>query len=224
MNTIHLSATLLATALTFACSTPREDAARTPNDNTTASGGAMPPADAPTSRAAETHTETHAASHADVSGQPYELRFFDTMAMHHKSAVEMAKMAETQAMHPELKQLAAKMHKDQDKEIAEMRAHREQHYAGKPEAMDHSMPGMTSMPPMDMSKLKAAQGADFDREFIAMMIPHHQAAVMMSEDAMSKSTMPMVKQMADKMAAAQKQEIEQLKSWQASWFGKNSKH
>ena len=212
MNTIKIIVPLVGTALAFACSTPRDDAASI--NAPVADRSSNAPA-----RAAETHEE-HAA---DASNQPYELRFFDTMAMHHQQAIEMAKMAEMQAIHPELKQLAAKMHKDQDKEIAEMRSHREQHFAGKPEAMDMSMPGMASMPSMDMSMLKTAKGEEFDRHFIEMMISHHQAAVTMAENAQSKSTMPMVKQMAEKMAEAQKKEIEQLKSWQAAWFGKGQR-
>ncbi|MDP2342718.1 MAG: DUF305 domain-containing protein [Deltaproteobacteria bacterium] len=173
------------------------------------------PPDKEASRAAEVHP---AGMDMDAKQRPYDLRFIDTMSEHHQMAVDMAKMAASQAGHEELKGFAAKVQKDQEFEIAQLRSHRDQHFAGKPNAVDHMLPGMMAMPPMDMSKLKAAKGQEFDHHFIDMMIPHHEAAVTMSEDAVKMATTPALKQMAQKMVEAQKKEIDQLKSWRSAWF------
>jgi uncharacterized protein (DUF305 family) len=44
------------------------------------------------------------------------------MPKHHHMAVEMAEQAEKKATHPELKELAAKIAKDQQKEIKQMKS------------------------------------------------------------------------------------------------------
>ena len=47
--------------------------------------------------------------------------FYDMMIPHHEGAVEMSELAQDRADKPELKQLAAKMIKDQQAEIEQFR-------------------------------------------------------------------------------------------------------
>ncbi|WP_437505213.1 DUF305 domain-containing protein [Sorangium sp. So ce1099] len=61
--------------------------------------------------------------------------------------------------------------------------------------------------------------APFDRQFIDMMAPHHEGAVMMAETAQERAEHPELKAMADDIIAAQNQEISQLKSWREQWYG-----
>lgn len=183
-----------------------------------ASSAAQPAA--PGAQPAAPGTE-HGAAHGAVaqSGVPYDLKFIDTMAAHHKGAIDMAKLAATRAQHQELKDLAAKIVSDQTKENEQMKAWREQWFAGKPQAADHSMPGMReSMQGMDMNKLRAARGADFDHLFIDMMIPHHEGAIAMAKDAQGKVQKPELTAMLDKVVKEQQKEIDQMKSWSAAWF------
>lgn len=51
----------------------------------------------------------------------FDKSFIDMMSRHHDSAVEMAQQAETKATHEELKKLAAKMAKDQQEEIEQLK-------------------------------------------------------------------------------------------------------
>ncbi len=48
--------------------------------------------------------------------------FLQMMSMHHHSAVEMSELAEKKSTHPELKELAAKIAKDQQAEIKQMKS------------------------------------------------------------------------------------------------------
>ncbi|WP_437656574.1 DUF305 domain-containing protein [Sorangium sp. So ce1182] len=61
--------------------------------------------------------------------------------------------------------------------------------------------------------------APFDRQFIDMMAPHHEGAVMMAETAQQRAEHPELKAMADDIISAQNQEIGQLKSWREQWYG-----
>jgi uncharacterized protein (DUF305 family) len=62
-------------------------------------------------------------------------------------------------------------------------------------------------------------GDSFDRQFIDMMVPHHQGAVEMAQIARLRGEHPDIKQMAEAIIGAQEREITQMKSWRKAWFG-----
>jgi uncharacterized protein (DUF305 family) len=160
----------------------------------------------------------HMGSSPDATKAPTDLQFLDTMSMHHKMAVNMAGLAESRTAHAELKAMAKKMMDDQQKEITQMKGWREQWYAGKPEAMNMQMPGMSkSMMGMSMNKLAAAKGEEFDRMFIDMMSQHHEGAIKMSQAAQPKLQHAEIKALAKKIVTAQKEELAQMKAWKKSW-------
>jgi len=155
-----------------------------------------------------------------VAGAPYDLQFIDTMVVHHQGAIDMAKMAESKALQAELKGFAKKSVVDQEREIDQMRQWREQWYAKKPKAENMELLGMRdSMKGMDMAHMMTRKGADFDRMFLDMMIPHHLGAVTMAKDAMSKSEHPEIKTLAQQIIDAQQKEIEMMNKWKAEWSG-----
>lgn len=159
-------------------------------------------------------------SSPNAASAPYDLQFLDTMIPHHQGAVDMARPAVEKAAHPELREFARRIIADQEREIAEMRRIREQHFAGKPQAMNMEMPGMMdSMKGMDMKALNAATGSEFDLMFIEQMIPHHDGAVLMSRDGLGKLQLAEVKTFADQIIASQQKEVAQMNEWKKAWGG-----
>lgn len=71
-----------------------------------------------------------------------------------------------------------------------------------------------------MMKALGQKDANYEARFIDLMIPHHEGAIMMAEDAIEKATRPELKQMAREMIAAQKKEIAQLMEWRKQWYGR----
>jgi uncharacterized protein (DUF305 family) len=61
--------------------------------------------------------------------------------------------------------------------------------------------------------------ADFDRQFIDMMVPHHQGAVEMAKIARQRAERPEIKQLAEAIIRSQDEEIARMKGWRQSWFG-----
>lgn len=57
----------------------------------------------------------------DKTGDEFDEAFISGMIVHHQGAVEMAKMAEAQAKHDEIKQLSKDIIVAQEKEIAQMK-------------------------------------------------------------------------------------------------------
>ena len=146
----------------------------------------------------------------------YDQTFIDAMVPHHQAAIDMAKIAQQQAEHPELKQLADAIVADQDGEIARMRGWRKAWYGSDTIPTSgmagHQMGGLD----VDLQQLERAQ--PFDRAFIDAMIPHHQSAIDMAKEAQARATHPEIKQLAAEIIAAQQREIDQMKAWRAEWY------
>ncbi len=62
----------------------------------------------------------------------------------------------------------------------------------------------------DMAKLQAATGKPFDRLFLDMMIPHHQMAIDMSKEAITKAEHAEIKAMARLTVLKQQKEIAEM--------------
>lgn len=60
--------------------------------------------------------------------------------------------------------------------------------------------------------------APIDRDFIDMMVPHHESAIAMAEIAQERAEHPELGQLADDIIGAQSAEIAQLKGWREEWF------
>ena len=156
----------------------------------------------------------------------FDLRFIDGMTPHHQGAIVMAKDALQKTKRPEMKTLATNIIKAQNKEMAEMKQWRQTWYSKAPATpmaynsqMGHAMP-MThdQMQSMMMSMDLGAADGQFDLRFLNAMIPHHQGALTMAQEALSKSQRPEVRQLAQAIVTSQTAEIAQMKQWKQSWY------
>ncbi|MEH2135235.1 DUF305 domain-containing protein [Nostoc sp.] len=158
----------------------------------------------------------------------FDLRFIDAMIPHHQGAVEMAKEAQVKSKRPEIKKLADNIIKSQNQEITQMKQWRQAWYpkAGdKPMAYNSQMGHMMEMSSdqmkgMMMSQDLGAADAEFDLRFINAMIPHHEGAVKMGQDALSKSKRPEIKKLAQEIVKAQEVEIKGMQQWRKAWYNK----
>ncbi|MHC5933112.1 DUF305 domain-containing protein [Nostoc sp.] len=158
----------------------------------------------------------------------FDLRFLDAMIPHHQGAVEMAKEAQQKSKRPEIKKLADNIIKSQNQEITQMKRWRQAWYpkaGNKPMAYDSQMGQMMEMSSdqmktMMMSQNLGAADAEFDLRFINAMIPHHEGAVTMAKDVLSKSKRPEIKQLAQEIIKAQNTEIKQMQQWRKTWYNK----
>lgn len=154
------------------------------------------------------------AAHDSMPAQdvPYDAFFIDSMIEHHQGAVEMAEQALAQAEQPELRALAESILADQKAEIAQMQSWRQTWY---PELSPTE--GMH----MDMGPMEVAEDATkpYDLRFIEAMIPHHEGAIAMAQDALENATRTEIRELAQAIIAAQEAEIAQMKQWRLSWYG-----
>jgi uncharacterized protein (DUF305 family) len=156
-------------------------------------------------------------SDANATSAPYDLQFIDTMIHHHQGAVDMAKMIDGKTQNAELVKFGKQIVADQEKEISQMKEWREKWFKGVPRAMNMEMPGMADSMKMDMSKLSSAKDKAFDLMFVEMMIPHHDGAVSMAKEALTKSEKPEIKTLANQIIKAQEAEIKMMNEWKTKW-------
>ena len=74
---------------------------------------------------------------------------------------------------------------------------------------------MQSMQGMQDAMAGMTPSNDPDKDFVAMMKPHHQAAVEMAETYLKYGSDPMLKAMAKDIVSSQNKEIAQMNAWQA---------
>ncbi|MER5332104.1 DUF305 domain-containing protein [Micromonospora sp. NPDC002717] len=140
--------------------------------------------------------------------------FAQMMIPHHRQAVEMAELAATRAADPEVKRLAGEIKAAQAPEIATMSGWLSAWGRPVPSPgaetphMDHGMPGMMS--DADMEKLAAASGREFDRQFLTMMIAHHEGAVTMARDELARGVNAEAKALAQQIVTTQQAEIDTM--------------
>jgi uncharacterized protein (DUF305 family) len=160
----------------------------------------------------------HLSSSPGAAAAPYDLQFIDTMITHHRGAIDMARLAKTKAARTE-KKMAEEMAQAQERELKLMMDWRDRWFKGQAQARNMDLPGMRdSMKDMDLDMMKKAKGKEFDLMFLDMMIPHHQGAVVMSQDATQKAEHQEVKQLANRIIEQQQREIDQMKKRKMAWM------
>lgn len=156
----------------------------------------------------------------------FDLRFMDAMIPHHRGAVEMAQEALQKSKRPEIKKLAQSIIADQDKEIAQMQQWRKSWYANASSTPMAWSSGTKSMMPMSPDQMNGmmknmdlgAADEQFDLRFINAMIPHHESAIVMANDALQKSKRPEVQKLAKAIVSSQQAEINQMQQWRKAWY------
>lgn len=222
MKRMHLALAMLAgaTLLPLAASTTRaQEATPTP----TATCDAATPQARHDMASMPMSTPDDAMAHQMMDA---DLMYIDMMIPHHQSIIALAEAALPRLEDARLREIAQAVIATQQPEIAELRGYREAWYGdAEPMAMDGPMmaamgemlPGITGpMEEMAFQMDAAAQVAAFcaaanaDLAFIDQTIPHHQMAIAASQAILDTAAHPELRDIADRVIAAQQREIEEL--------------
>ena len=162
--------------------------------------------------------------------QPFDQRFLDQMIMHHQGAVMSAQMMIADSARPELRDLAQRIITAQQREIDQMRTWRGDWYGATrdgalPNMMSGGMMGsgmMGGMMNRDQMRQMMGANADFDRMFLQMMIPHHEGAIAMAQQALTQAEHPEIKTLAQSIITTQQTEITEMRGYLRVWYGTQS--
>lgn len=140
-----------------------------------------------------------------------EFDFLTRMIPHHQEAVDSARELRERTERPEMRQFAETIIETQSREIEQMQEWLERWYFDRSREVDYE--------PM-MGDYSGLSGDRLDRLFLEEMIPHHMAAVMMSQQLIRRSLAEyrQVENLAATIRDAQLQEIQQMSRWLERWF------
>lgn len=171
----------------------------------------------------------HSSMSMDLGPQDenFDLRFVDGMIPHHEGGVIMAQDALRNSKRAEIRQLAQAIIDAQDQEIAQMKQWRQAWYPNAGDtpmmydaSMGHMMPMTEEMRASMMMEIDLGTADDqFDLRFLNAMIPHHEGALDMAQQALEKSDRAELKELAQSILTSQQKEIDQMKQWRQQWYG-----
>ncbi|MEE4315909.1 MAG: DUF305 domain-containing protein [Erythrobacter sp.] len=135
-----------------------------------------------------TLTAEEATKLAATSYAPADVTFMQHMIVHHQQAVEMSVLVKDRTNTEEIVDIAGRIESSQADEIAFMKSWlaergepaEDPKMKGHGAHMHHMMAGMAS--PDQMKALAQAKGVEFDRQFLTLMIAHHEGALDMVKE------------------------------------------
>ncbi len=161
---------------------------------------------------------SHMVSSLDEEGKPFDLQFIDQMIPHHEGALMSSEHMISNSKRPEIRQLYENIQKSQSQQIEQMQEWRKEWYPDAEQTsgmMGNGQTGsMMGNGMMDGSSMQGMMGGNaLDAMFLKMMIPHHQMAVDMSDEALSKAEHPELRDLAQKIRDEQSSEIELMQGY-----------
>jgi uncharacterized protein (DUF305 family) len=149
--------------------------------------------------------------------KPFDLQFIDQMIPHHEGALMSSEHMISNSKRPELRQLYENIQKSQSEQIEQMQEWRKEWYpdAVQPSEMlgEEQTGSMMGNGMMDGSMQGMMGGNALDTMFLKMMIPHHQMAVNMSDEALSKAEHPELRELAQEIRDEQSSEIKLMQGY-----------
>lgn len=146
-----------------------------------------------------------------ADGRQGDIMFAQMMIPHHEQAITMADLAldPSAKASGQVRDFAKDIKGAQGTEIQTMENWLEDWDAptASSSGMDHGSGMMTQD---EMSKLESATGAEFDKQWLTLMIKHHQGAVTMAEQVLTTTEDDAVERMAKAIVKAQKAEIKAM--------------
>lgn len=137
-----------------------------------------------------------------------DIMFAQMMIPHHEQAIAMADLALDPAANAseQVRDFATDIKGAQGPEIQTMESWLEDWDAptASSTGMDHGSGMMTQE---EMATLTSATGAEFDKQWLTLMIKHHQGAVTMAEQVLTTTEDDSVERMAKAIVKTQKAEI-----------------
>lgn len=171
---------------------------------------------------ADTSQSANTNDLALLTGEAYDELFIANMLAHHEGAVNMAEMVGAGTERQELRDFAQQIIIAQSSEIASMRQWQSD-WNFDPTAGGHGIhAGMAANDMagqmMDMGEsLTGLTGAEFEKQFLTLMIEHHEQAIDMARSAETNAGRQEIKDLAREIINAQDGEIAQMKQWLVDW-------
>jgi uncharacterized protein (DUF305 family) len=160
-----------------------------------------------------------------AQGNATERAFLSAMVPHHESAVAMAELAQSRSQSAFVRDLADAIVADQRAEIAEMGDIHRRLFGTElvPDEMAHEELGLSAeaagMGHSEQAMEMLATADPFDRAFVDEMVAHHLGAIAMAEAALEGADDAEVRELAESIIEAQRDEVERMSAFREEQYG-----
>ncbi len=146
----------------------------------------------------------------------FDLDFARMMKVHHQAAVDMSQIEIAKGSNTQMKTMAQNIITAQKSEISQLQMFVDKHKMSdtpkKMDSMDHDHDMMSKNHMVDKMKMSG----NTDKDYVMMMISHHQSAIDMAEMQLKHGGNTELKKMAQMMITDQTKEIAAFKQWLAN--------
>lgn len=143
----------------------------------------------------------------------YEIKFMQDMIDHHMMAIMISELCLKKAVHEELRALCADIIAAQRAEIEQMQTWLQTWYG---------IAYQPTIKPADermMERMAMLSPAEFEVEYMEMMIRHHRRAVKEGKHCLDKAYHAELKALCEDIIETQMAEIEIMQGWLCVWYG-----
>jgi len=144
----------------------------------------------------------------------FEVEWMSSKIPHHEDAVEMADACLQAGVRPALATFCEGIRTAQTTEIGWMIGWLQEWY-GVASTGNGGGRGVGGMGGADLGTLR---GTEFERAFLAAMIPHHAMAVHVSQPCVVRATHAELAELCASIVETQSAEIGQMQAWRCEWF------
>lgn len=148
----------------------------------------------------------------------FDLDFANMMITHHQSAIDMSEVELAKGTDTQIKTMAQNIITAQKAEIEQLQAFVKNYKMPETKMENTEMHAELNEPMKGMiDKMHGMQmTGNTDKDFVMMMITHHESAVTMAESAVMHGKQPELKKLAQKMIVDQKKEIAEFEAWESA--------
>lgn len=161
------------------------------------------------------NTTNTAMNNAKMNGD-FDYDFANLMIMHHQMAIDMSKVEIQKGSDQNIKNIANGIIVAQEIEIREMQEFLKKYKVPvSKNQTSNSSKIATEMKSMMQKMNEVDMTQNIDKDYVAMMIPHHQSAVIMAKQQLQFGTQNDLVTLAKNIIEDQNYEIEAFKKWQS---------
>lgn len=150
----------------------------------------------------------------NLQGKEFEVAYVNQIIPHHQGALQMAQVVVDRAPNQEVRDAAAKIIEDQNREIEELTTFLREKY-GQEVRPDERM----AMPASMVEQIEGADPAMAEKMFLLGMREHHETAIKMGEIALEKARSEEILSQAENMVSSQRAEQEQFAGYLSDFYG-----
>lgn len=150
---------------------------------------------------------------AGPSSEPVaaDVRFAEAMIPHHRQALEMTGLVADRTTNPAVRRIADQIALAQKPEIEVMATWLSRLGRAVPGEHTHGLTGYGMASLAEMNGLRAARGVAFDREFLRLMIRHHEGALTMATEVLKGGKDMRMRMLARDVYSGQSIEIARMR-------------